>query len=236
MSRFLVWVVILSGKISFNLREMKAVAILAILFFSEIVFSSEESFKYENGSESFAVDVVSGSDLLSEEKKEFLITNHKIQLDKISELLGLEIDASVIFEEKIFTRDEFNPIKPYENSTAFTEDGIIHFSVDAISQENIRHETLHALVYGLVGDKMPWDMEEGLAQILSGELASFSDKSRDSTANIVERRYDLARLKVSKLVERCGFRSFGKYLDLLKTGNTERYSYNRVFNEECGSE
>lgn len=180
------------------------------------------------------VFIEKGKSKLDTVATEFIASEISIQVSKIKELLGIELDHNAErFSVVILEQDELLSLSDLDGAGATTVDGVMNFSKEEIRSEIIRHEVFHSMIFKLVGSKLPWWIEEGLAQILSGELyIGKIEKPRTET----EIKYHEARLKVSGLLSKCGFKPFGSYIELIEQGNTERYAYNKIFNEGCGHE
>lgn len=178
---------------------------------------------------------IQGSSFIDWEDKDRIVNEIVIQYNKLGAVLGREsltkyASSDEAFSIAVISHDELDELIGSFGANAATIDGVIYITPTNISPHILRHEVLHALVYALIKNKMPWWMEEGLAQVLSGELEE--GNIAPSKTNI-ERKYQDARQRVMRLVNKCGFNSFGRYLSLLEDGNTERYSFNKVFNELC---
>ena len=178
--------------------------------------------------------VLEGEGNLSADDKSFIAAEITIQTKKIEQLIGLKINpTSDCFALRILNQEGLFAVSGLENASAVTIDGIIYFSFEDLNSELIRHEVFHAMVFKLLSNKLPWWIEEGLAQLLSVEL-DMGKASKPKTK--IEMKYRDARLRVSRLVNSCGFKAFGSYFKLIEQGNTERYSFNKIFNEECSNE
>ncbi len=179
------------------------------------------------------IGILSGGDLINESEKAYLSSEIRIQLLKIYRILGLKLKPyNHLFNIRILSESELASLANLEGANALTIDGIMNFTPARMRSDLIRHEVLHAIVYSKVKDQLPWWIEEGLAQLLSGEERSIKSQGQGTK---VERKYHQARIRVSNLVERCGFKAFGTYLNLIQDENSPQYSYNKVFNELCRS-
>ena len=178
---------------------------------------------------------VEGSSLIRWEDKNRIVSEIVIQFNKIATMLGSDIlskyvDSEEVINVAVVSHDDLDQLVGSFGANAVTIDGVIYLTPSNIASHIIRHEVMHAAVYVNAKNKVPWWIEEGLAQILSGELEEVSSTVLKTN---IERKYQDARLRVMKLINKCGFRSFGEYLTLISEENTERYAFNKVFNEVC---
>lgn len=204
--------------------------LLGIIFFLSLFVSPNSVFGDEP-----IVFIHEGEDLMSEGQKEFVVSEIAIQCRKIESLLGLTLDGLArSFSIHVVQADKVYELSGLELAKAVTVDGEIFISLDTLESVVLRHEVMHSILFSLVKEKLPWWVEEGLAEVLSGEL---DQESQGSIANSkIEIRYKEAGQRVLHLVNKCGFRSFGDYLTLIEQRNTERYSYNKIFNDKCLNE
>jgi len=134
---------------------------------------------------------------------------------------------------------------------ALSVDGTIYLPHQYLEAENINktihHEILHAIVYHIAGNRVPAWLEEGLAQILSGQVdpnaqipklngsktsirslrggSSYQDKDEADLA------YSIAVYAVSTLAKEHGFSTFGTYLSKLALGYSHARAFQTAFEE-----
>jgi hypothetical protein len=111
------------------------------------------------------------------------------------------------------------------------------------SRRTIKHETVHAYIYALAGPKVPAWMEEGLAQMIAGEVADkpsqtyhnrpslralrkeFSLEDKDLLAE----QYLISANAVRLLVKDFGFTGIGDYLKKISYGYSHERAFSAIF-------
>jgi hypothetical protein len=125
---------------------------------------------------------------------------------------------------------------------AVTIDGIVYLPSSLVNAnenlETLHHEIIHAYIYSITGDRIPAWIEEGLAQIISGQarevikvpsgsfnLRTLRKEFKYPDAEEMLKAYDISILAVRYLLENFGFKHFGEYMKKLSYG----YSHERAF-------
>jgi hypothetical protein len=102
----------------------------------------------------------------------------------------------------------------------------------------LHHEIIHGYVYSLTGNRIAAWIEEGLAQIISGQaretpeapprgfsLKSLEKHFKGSNPDLALAAYDVSVHAVRYLLHNYGFTSFGEYMKKISLG----YSHQRAF-------
>lgn len=197
--------------------RFKRLILIFSLVFNQLLVQAEEPF----------VNILEGSELLSESQKSLIITDVLIQYNKIETLLGMPLEDFVKeFSFRIVPSERVLEISGLDQAKAVTVDGEIYISSEFFDSTLIRHELLHAVIFALVKSQVPWWIEEGLAQIFSGE---WDVDEQNIPKSKIEKKYKDARQRVYALVNKSGFKSFGTYLNLIRGGVSEPNAYRIVF-------
>jgi hypothetical protein len=197
--------------------RFKRLILFVSLVFNQLLVQAEEPL----------VNIVEGSELLNETQTSLIMSDVFIQYKKIETLLGMPLEDFVKeFSFRIVAPERVLEISGLDQAKAVTVDGEIYISSEFFDSTLIRHELLHSVIFALVKSQVPWWIEEGLAQILSGE---WDAEQQNIPKSKIEKKYKDARQRVYALVNKSGFKSFGTYLNLIRSGVSEPNAYRIVF-------
>ncbi|HMO18553.1 MAG TPA: hypothetical protein PKA63_10070 [Oligoflexia bacterium] len=192
------------------------------------------------------------SNLLSIKDHDLLCNTAGIALSQIRQLLALpEINyqlSLLVVSESHFFKEIEAPIW----AEALSVDGVIYLPRQYLDAENIKktihHEVLHSVVYQIAGNRVPAWLEEGLAQIVSGQVEPKLFKTRKMnkfgsapirklhnggsyhTREEADIAYGLSVQAVSLLSQDHGFATFGAYLGKLALGHSHARAFESTFN------
>jgi hypothetical protein len=191
-----------------------------------------------------------------------VFVHNDIQTDDNSTRLYCQITASVISQINALLNLSSTPeislylankkffdltlkTKPWIKAT--TINGKVFLIYDSLlsedSRKTIKHETVHAYTYAVAGSKVPAWLEEGLAQIIAGEVTEKSSKDFRNKPSLralrnnfnledkelLAEQYLISEKVVRLLVKEFGFSSIGDYLKKLSYGYSHERAFSAIF-------
>lgn len=176
-----------------------------------------------------------------------LCNDVSVTLKQLHALFGLKNEKAIeihVYNEASYV---IETAAPYWIEAIFA-DGIIYISSEKIKKNDLqfrmhlKHEVFHAYLFQITTEPIPAWLEEGLAELISGEdtnstirissdvsLSQLHVEFHKLPKDKIRDAYDYALLAVKFLIADHGFKKMGVYLNKIKNGYSSEEAFTDTF-------